>query len=623
MSNLVRVSVPKHLKDHVSSINESLRQTARIPSRPSPKEIAPHVAALMELGYNDKEINSAFGWEVTGRYLRKIKQVGRMEVMGQGKDPEPRDRRELPPEYAAMLEWSPEAFIAFYDRFNSQPMPEHCREWVQEVFDNDLLMLNVPPRHNKSTLFAIWWPVWNIVRNRNIQILIISLTGTLATRWVGYISALLSYGDIPKTFGRFKPETQEGDFPWRPSQGELMVTGRTREGSGMQFSILSRSEGKQILGFEADMIVVDDVTSKKIATSEAQRRAQIEWIQEEVFSRLQPDGRAIVIGQRVHPSDVYGHLESLTWDHGAYKDEPIWTVIKHPAVLTWPEQEDYSDAVVLWPEVWDYERLMKSYALVGGKGAFFTMYQQDPQSGEATLVREEWLERCRDYDRAAGEGVLAQREGEEFMPVVRVASLDPSPTQYNGLIVADVFVSRAQFFACIVDVKSFKADWAGIRREILDTILAYKPTYFVFEKNIAQYWAKGDPFIAELQRYTRVLEHTTSAANKYELEVGLESLSFDFEMANVRLPYKDSRSRNVSNLLEREARNWTREGRLRDDVLMAFWFIKYNYKRFTPLNMLPTKFTGSNPVETSWRRRLRAKEDRVAEYRRLKKRRQA
>jgi hypothetical protein len=603
--------LPAGLAEHVKSIKGNL------PSRPSASEYAPHIAMLKELGYTDKEINAAFGWETSMRFLREVKRAGRLDGTGRVKiEPNAVPKEKLDEEYAAMLEWTPEAFISFYNRFCDKPMPDHCREWVSEAFNSELLLLNVPPRHNKSTLFSVWWTVWNLVRDRDFQMLIVSLTDTLSARWVGYIASILANSDVPLVFGRFKPEKMDGELPWQPSRGQLMILGRSRSGgSAMQFSVLSRGAGSQILGFEADGIVADDVTSKRIAVSPIEREKQIEWFQEEVMSRLQPDGRAIVVGQRVHMNDLYGHLRQMTWDYGKEKGDAAWGDISYPAVITWPDEESGIEAEVLWPEVWSFEKLMKRKVIVGGTGPFMTMYQQDPQAADAVLVREEWLEQCRDYDRKVGFGAPVAKDGEAFLPVARVASLDPSPTMYNGLIVADVVSSRDQFFCIIVDIKSFKADWHSIREEITKTIDKYHPTYFIFEKNIAQYWAKGDPFIEELRAKVRILEHTTSAINKFEQETGLESLSYDFETNAIRLPYGSPESRATSEILEKEARNWTREGRLRDDVLMALWFIKSNWRKLTPLNQMPRTFRGAKQTEVSYRSRLRGNDDVVAAFR--------
>jgi hypothetical protein len=617
-----KVAVPRHLKDHIQSIQESLRQTAKRPSRPSAEELAPHVAMLIELGYTDDEINTAFGWEASKRYLRKIKQTAKLDGSGSVLVQSVIAPERLDAEYREMLEFKPEAFIAFYDRFNYQPMPEHCKEWVYEAFENDLLLLNVPPRHNKSTLFAIWWPLWNIVRDRDTQVLVVSATQTLSSRWVGYIASYLSFGEIPQIFGRFKPETQEDGIPWRPSKGEIMVVGRERGVEGaMQYTLLSRSTGSQLLGFEADIIVADDLTSKRVAISPTQRNLEIEWFQEECTSRMNPEGRALVIGQRVHLNDLYGYLGEQVYEYGPRKDEPIWTHIVHPAIEVWPQDENWDDAEVLWPGVWPYERLMKSYALVGGKSAFQTMYQQDPAAGDASLVREEWLEACRDKNRKVGPKWREITPGQEVLPVVRVASLDPSPTMYNGLVIADVVYSRDTFFCVILHIASFKSDWRGIRQSINAAIDTYRPDYFLFEKNIAQYWASGDPFIEELRGKTTVLEHSTSAHNKFDVETGLESLSYDFEMANVRLPYGDHPSAEESRLLETELRTWTREGRIRDDVLMALWFIKFNYKRLIPRQNMVRSFRGGTNRPNQAYRNAQAQQNTLAARDKLRQKR--
>ena len=78
--------------------------------------------------------------------------------------------------------------------------------------------------------------------------------------------------------------------------------------------------------------------------------------------------------------------------------------------------------------------------------------------------------------------------------------------------------------------------------------------FVILERNVLVHFEKGDPFIEELRSRTRVIEHTTTAANKWESEMGLESLSFEFEMGRFRLPYKTPESRAVSGILEREAR---------------------------------------------------------------------
>jgi hypothetical protein len=81
---------------------------------------------LKELEYTDAQINAAFGWESSMRYLRRIKRAGLADGSGKVRvEPAPVEKEKLTPEYQAMLEWTPEAFISFYDHFCELPMPEH------------------------------------------------------------------------------------------------------------------------------------------------------------------------------------------------------------------------------------------------------------------------------------------------------------------------------------------------------------------------------------------------------------------------------------------------------------------------------------------------------------------
>ena len=58
-----------------------------------------------------------------------------------------------------------------------------------------------------------------------------------------------------------------------------------------------------------------------------------------------------------------------------------------------------------------------------------------------------------------------------------------------------------------------------------------------------------------------------------------------------------------------------------DDILMALWFIKYNYRKMRPVHALPTRVRGSGPGNPwSWLRRAKERENTgEAAYHRLMK----
>jgi len=58
--------------------------------------------------------------------------------------------------------------------------------------------------------------------------------------------------------------------------------------------------------------------------------------------------------------------------------------------------------------------------------------------------------------------------------------------------------------------------------------------------------------------------------------LGIQSLAIDFEFGRIRLPYGDVEARGQSLMLKAEATQYP-HGRT-DDLLMALWMLKWNYR---------------------------------------------
>jgi hypothetical protein len=484
-----------------------------------------------------------------------------------------------------MLEFSGDGFERFYERFSGMTLPAHCKTWVQQFCDNRNLMLNVPPRHMKSSIFSLWVPVWLLCRDRNERILLVSLTQEAAKKWVSGISEQLSVNDdIVSTFGRFRP-VRIGDQAWRPLSGTLMVSGRSGvQKGGVQYSVESRGRGQQILGMEATVVIVDDVTDKEIADKEESRDKLKVWLQTDVLSRVetqttQASGRAVIVGQRVSIHDIYGALAAQVYERGPHAGQQLWNVIKTPAILRWPdEDQENPDPIVLWPEKWTYDELMVTYERVGGHAVFSTMYQQEPTNEGESVFRPEWWPACWDHNRAGGEGVRVGI-GRGAIPISRVLSIDPSVRQFHGLIVADVLYDKSRFVPVVIEAKRWRGTQRSIIEEISRALETYKPDYFVFEDVSFIQWLKEDPFYQEIQQQCRVLPHQTGR-NKGDMEMGVESLAREVEFGDIRLPYGDDWGREMSKALMEEANSFPYG--VTTDILMALWFIKWNYKKFVP-----------------------------------------
>lgn len=556
----------------------------------------PEIELMINQGLSTAQIAAAL--QMSERRIRAIKSSGtRLGTTTLTYTPENVRVEDLSDEFKAMLEFTADGFERFYNYASGKKLPAHCKEWVEEFINNINLLLNVPPRHAKTTIFAVWVPIWLITIDRDHEILIVSKTIKFAKNQAAEIAYHLKHNrKLIEAFGRYAPENEKGETPWRPGAGELMVLGRTREAQSGQLSIQSKGYQSQILGNEATVVICDDVTDQGIAKSEPQREEQLEWLREQVFTRLMQGGHAVVVGQRVHNLDLYGVLAAQTFQRNTKtrkRGELLWKTISHPAVLDWDKE------ITLWPDFWDFESLMEAYERVGHSG-FECMYQQNPLPLGTRLVDPEWWPRCRNEKRNGFEGMRLPPESDPLgmgvIPIARVMSLDPSPTKYNGFVVADVPYQRDAFSAALLEIKH----WAGGMRSIIDELTRalkqYHPDYLIVEHSTFTGWLHEDPLFQELARRTTVLGHNTGK-NKGDPILGAESLGGDIEFGRIDLPYGDEAGRQMSRLLESEMDVWP-DG-THDDCMMALWFIKFNYKRLIPRGVLPTSFSGRE--QTSWR----------------------
>src|SRR3990167_7253946 len=190
--------------------------------------LAPEAMTLRNQGYTTMQIAEML--QRSDRYIRELLRYAREDASAMVfLLPDPiTDVGGLPEWALPMLEPTVDAFELFFNTFSNRELPPHAREWMNEALVRPNLLLNVPPRHAKSTIMTVWFSIWLICRSRDVQILIMSQTARIAQKFTNEIANALTYNrKLIETFGRFKPETT--DWPWLPNQGELLVDGRRRE----------------------------------------------------------------------------------------------------------------------------------------------------------------------------------------------------------------------------------------------------------------------------------------------------------------------------------------------------------------------------------------------------------
>jgi hypothetical protein len=529
-------------------------------SRPSKLDWYPEIAAFQDRGWKVTWIAEALAMDES--HIRKILAAGRQHTV---------DIASLPIEVdtpGPYMERTPEGFERFFVEFSGEGyLPDHAKDWVRLALTNPRQVINTPPDHAKTTIMSIWFVSWLLCTDRNTRVMLMSQTKDLVSTWGWSIHSVLTDEEVVRRYGRFTSEKM-GDVVWQPGQGRLMVLGRTMKGKPGDLSLYCRGMDQQIMGIRADWIICDDIVSPETYESPEKARKVMLKFNASIATRTNPEGHIIVIGQRVNPEDLYQDLSERIYETGPLTGENQWKVDIQPMVVNWEKQ------LVLWPgrHSWEDVELHRGDA---GSVLFECMYQQNPRPPEARMVQPEWIEACKDRDRFLGQGVR-EKNKQSIVPAARVISVDPSPKNWNVLIVADVVRTKGNWACMLVDIERWKGGSVEFERKVGAAVKRYRPDYLIVEESSFMSWIDESLFKENLPAFVTLIHHHTGV-NKGSIELGADTVAVDYEMKRISIPWGDPETQKAFEILIKEALEWP-NGRTFDSW-MATWFIKWQSKR--------------------------------------------
>jgi predicted phage terminase large subunit-like protein len=157
------------------------------------------------------------------------------------------------------------------------------------------IIINVPPRSLKSEICSIFFPVWCWIKNPAINLITTSHTLALSETLARKSMMLINSSFIKDNWGETLQLSKE-------SVSEMVTT---KNGTRR----ISSTDGK-IIGYGADIIIIDDPQEPSTARSKLEREKTISYYREALSSRLnRPSvGVKILIMQRLHVEDLTGWL---------------------------------------------------------------------------------------------------------------------------------------------------------------------------------------------------------------------------------------------------------------------------------------------------------------------------
>ena len=204
--------------------------------------------------------------------------------------------------------WSVVEPVPFMDGMHIECICDH----LEAVSRGDIrrLIINIPPRHSKSLLVSVMWPMWHWLHNPAEQWLFSSYAHNLSMR------------DSVKSRRIFQSNAyQELLMEYQP---DLVLVGDQNtkikfENSENGYRLATSVDGANT-GEGGGIVVVDDANNIKDGESVTKRTAVNLWWDEVMPTRLNDPktGAFVIIMQRSHEDDLSGHIlarEAEDWVH--------------------------------------------------------------------------------------------------------------------------------------------------------------------------------------------------------------------------------------------------------------------------------------------------------------------
>jgi hypothetical protein len=466
-------------------------------------------------------------------------------------------------------------------------LPWHQQQWIRRLLRAKRIVILAPRGHGKTEIVSKLLPLWLIVCNRNIRILMVTKSAELARRNSMLIRTELRTNQrIIGDFGDFYHHKQS--VIWQ--QSTWMVV-RDKVMKDPTFTAVGLFGA--VTGNRCDILILDDVIDRTSVNTPEQIAKVDNEIKGTYFPLLEPSGQTFAIGTRKNYNDIYG---TLLKSQG-------WTKIVQCAVLRFPDQwhiEELDEPVVdadgfeRWDHIvidgkdpgqmlWDarpMQWLLEQRLVMGS-----VLWEQEIQNNvvdEATaLFPWRFLNQCKDESMSWVQGRITPRMRRQYVciidgtdPALVTSKQDAERRDSDNMVnVAIGLTRKGERHFLAIDVERGLSP-AKVETRIMAFYKRTKPLRMLIERN-----SFGILHIHNLISGTdmRIVPHQTGL-NKKDPYEGVGHLSPLFENLKFRIPYKTAEDKRITDALLEEFHGFGSD--IHDDRVMASWIACYGILRY-------------------------------------------
>lgn len=422
------------------------------------------------------------------------------------------------------------AFATFVFRDEAgEPIQQgvHHREWHAFLDANDRAVVFAPMESGKSRQLCIIRPLFELGRDPNLRVSIISESFAQAQKW---LLAIREHVEHNERLRRVFPHLTAGK-PWLDSH--LNVAGR--DFGQADFSLTALGQQGRFLGARVDLLICDDLCSLSNTLTQAARDKLDDWFQTTALSRVTREGRVWMIGTAWDDDDVLHRCSSRDTSN------PETTRRHWPTLVHKIRRPDGSP---LWREQWDEARILRRQTEMT-PSAFARGYENEARSDSSSRFKRKWVE---DALLRGSHGIVLDKRSARF----------PSSESPHFLVGMDLGGGRKRGDLCaMVAVAAFKSDKGQRCRAVLSVESGHWQTPEAVSR-MAEHNARYQPLfwvenVATQELFVQaarwltaanVRGHTTGKAEA-SLQFEAEHLAVEFEQGLWSLPSVDGKPATV------------------------------------------------------------------------------
>lgn len=257
--------------------------------------------------------------------------------------------------------------IPFIPSWHIETICEH----LEAVSAGDIrrLLINIPPRHSKSTIVSVMWPMWEWINSPEQKFLAASYSGTLSIRDNLKARRLIQSPWYQERWGSV--------FKLSGDQNAKQRFENDRTGYRIATSV-----GGTATGEGGSRLILDDPHGAQDAQSDAMRDSALEWFDQVWTTRLNnPKTDAmVVVMQRLHAKDISGHIidDLKGWEHICIPAE--WDGKARATVLGNYDPRKVEGELIC-PERFGHEEIELLKVALGSYGAAGQLQQRPSPAG--------------------------------------------------------------------------------------------------------------------------------------------------------------------------------------------------------------------------------------------------